>query len=86
MNIALSELVGCGKPDVPVNGYKIGDNYWAGQLVIFACDSGYHLEGPSNRLCLQDGNWSDTTPTCETFKFCFCLFCFVLFFVFLFFE
>lgn len=63
--ITTTELVGCGEPDVPMNGYKIGDNYWAGQLVIFACDSGYHLEGPSNRLCLQDGNWSDTTPTCH---------------------
>ena len=63
-----------------MNGYKIGDNYWAGQLVIFACDSGYHLEGPSNRLCLQDGNWSDTTPTCETFKLCFCLFVLFCFF------
>lgn len=70
MLIALSELVGCGDPGVPANGYKIGDNYWAGQVVTFACDTGYHLEGPSNRLCLQDGNWSDTMPTCETSKFC----------------
>ena len=69
MHIALSELVGCGKPDVPVNGYKIGDNYWAGQLVIFACDSGYHLEGPSNRLVRH-----------SKFVFvCFVLFCFLFF-------
>lgn len=59
-----AELVGCGDPGVPVHGYKIGENYWAGELVTFACDAGYHLEGPTNRLCLENGNWSNVVPTC----------------------
>ena len=50
---------------MPVHGYKIGDKYWAGQVVTFACDAGYHLEGPSNKLCLENGNWSETVPTCK---------------------
>lgn len=60
------ELVGCGEPHVPMNGYKVGENYWAGELVTFACDAGYHLEGPTNRLCLENGNWSNVVPTCHS--------------------
>ena len=62
------ELVGCGDPGVPVHGYKIGENYWAGEMVAFACDAGYHLEGPTNRLCLENGHWSNVVPTCKRGK------------------
>ena len=54
---------------MPVHGYKIGENYWAGQMVTFACDTGYHLEGPTNRLCLENGSWSEIIPTCEKITF-----------------
>ena len=64
-SVLILELVGCGDPGVPVHGYKTGENYWAGQMVTFTCDTGYHLEGPTNRLCLEGGNWSDVMPTCE---------------------
>lgn len=61
----IAELVGCGDPGKPVHGYKTGANYWAGQMVTFTCDTGYHLEGPTNRLCQENGNWSDVAPTCH---------------------
>ena len=64
-SVLIQELVGCGDPGVPVHGYKTGENYWAGQMVTFTCDTGYHLEGPTNRLCLEGGNWSDVMPKCE---------------------
>ena len=64
----IPELVGCGDPGVPVYGYKIGENYWAGEMVTFACDAGYHLEGPTNRLCLENGNWSNVVPACKRGK------------------
>ena len=64
-SVLILELVGCGDPGVPVHGYKTGENYWAGQMVTFTCDTGYHLEGPTIRLCLEGGNWSDVMPTCE---------------------
>ena len=53
---------------MPVHGYKTGANYWAGQMVTFTCDTGYHLEGPTNRLCQESGNWSDVAPTCDKMK------------------
>ena len=61
----LSELVRCRDPGVPVHGYKIGEHYWVGQMDTFACDAGYHLEGPMNRMCMENGNWNDVTPTCK---------------------
>ena len=54
---------------MPVHGYKIGEHYWAGKMVTFACDPGYFLEGPTNRLCLENGNWSDVIPTCKKSHF-----------------
>ncbi|CAH3123360.1 unnamed protein product [Porites lobata] len=62
---ATAELVGCGDPGVPVHGYKIGENYWGGQMVKYTCDPGYFLEGPTNRMCLENGNWSDVVPKCH---------------------
>ena len=50
---------------MPVHGYKIGENYWAGQIVKYTCDTGYFMEGPTNRLCLENGNWSDVVPKCN---------------------
>ena len=66
--LKIPELVGCGDPGVPVHGYKVGENYWAGEMVTFACDAGYHLVGPTNRLCLANGNWSNVVPTCKRGK------------------
>ena len=50
---------------MPVHGYKIGENHWAGQIVKYTCDTGYFIEGPTNRLCLENGNWSDVVPKCN---------------------
>ena len=54
---------------MPVHGYKIGENYWAGQMVKYTCDTGYRLEGPTNRMCLENGNWSDVVPKCNEVGF-----------------
>ena len=50
---------------MPVHGYKIGENYWGGQMVKYTCDPGFFLEGPTNRMCLENGNWSDVVPKCN---------------------
>lgn len=55
---------------MPVQGYKIGENYWGGQMVKYTCDTGYVLEGPTNRMCLENGNWSDVVPKCNGVFYC----------------
>lgn len=64
---------------MPVHGYKIGENYWAGQMVKFTCDTGYHLEGPTNRMCLKNGNWSNVVPKCNEME-SYLQFSFIIFF------
>ena len=73
--MTLSELLGCGDPGVPMHGHRIGDDFWAGKLVVFACDVGFRLEGPSDRLCLENGNWSEFMPTCKNLTSGECSFC-----------
>ena len=33
--------------------------------LVFSCDAGYNLIGPSNIECLESGRWSDTPPVCK---------------------
>ncbi|XP_020896631.1 uncharacterized protein LOC110235508 [Exaiptasia diaphana] len=54
----------CGDPGKPLNGYRTGNEFWAGNMVFYTCDPGYYLVGPSNRLCLENGAWSDLIPSC----------------------
>lgn len=61
----ISELADCGDPSVPVHGSKTGNNYKAGGTITFACDTGYHLEGPTNLRCLKNGTWDNTMPKCK---------------------
>ena len=35
-----------------------------GDEVLFLCDSGYEMIGPSGVLCLADGTWDDDPPEC----------------------
>ena len=55
----------CGDPGVPVHGSKTGDNYTAGEMITFTCDTGYHLEGPAKLLCLKSGTWNNSLPRCK---------------------
>ncbi len=61
----VSELADCGDPGVPVHGSKTGNNYKAGGKVTLVCDTGYHLEGPTTLLCLENGNWDNILPKCR---------------------
>ncbi|XP_020892058.2 CUB and sushi domain-containing protein 1 isoform X2 [Exaiptasia diaphana] len=57
-------LMSCGDPGKPLNGYRTGNKFWAGNMVFYTCDPGYYLVGPSNRLCLENGAWSNSMPSC----------------------
>lgn len=61
----LSALVNCGDTGFPMNGKKLGSGYWTGESVAFICNPGYRLFGPTTRVCLPSGNWSDIQPSCK---------------------
>ena len=36
-----------------------------GEFISFSCNRGYWLNGPSERLCLNNGSWTGVQPTCK---------------------
>ena len=34
-------------------------------VVVYKCDEGYSLIGPSKRVCQSNGKWSGEEPLCE---------------------
>lgn len=36
-----------------------------GATALYECDEYYKLDGPSRRLCLEDGTWGHDMPTCK---------------------
>ena len=37
-----------------------------GEFISFSCNRGYWLNGPSERLCLNNGSWTGVQPTCKS--------------------
>ncbi|XP_028512556.1 uncharacterized protein LOC110231383 isoform X2 [Exaiptasia diaphana] len=58
-------LMSCGDPGKLLNGFCTGNEFWAGNMVFYTCDPGYYLVGASNRLCLENGAWSNSIPSCR---------------------
>ncbi|XP_078381881.1 uncharacterized protein LOC144664619 isoform X2 [Oculina patagonica] len=57
--------INCGDPGTPSNGQKLGSRYWTGESVLFICQTGYHLIGPTTRTCMRSGSWSGIKPSCH---------------------
>ena len=56
----------CGTLTEPANGqvsHAAGTTFE--QTAIFSCDTGYNLDGDSNRTCQATGMWSGSSPTCQ---------------------
>ncbi|XP_076332023.1 meprin A subunit beta-like isoform X2 [Tachypleus tridentatus] len=58
------DIVNCSSPPVPTAGYKVGNDFGVGGMVIFGCEEGKVLIGPSTRFCRFDGRWSGSDPMC----------------------
>ena len=57
--------IDCGAPDVPNNGRIDTDNFWFDSVVRYTCEKGWDLEGERERMCLANGTWSGSAPTCR---------------------
>lgn len=56
--------VDCGSPPVPTNGQVTGEEYTFQKEIAYSCGEGFILEGARSRVCLTNGSWSGTTPSC----------------------
>ena len=56
------------------------ETYYMGTVAMYTCNTGLYLVGEGVRVCLSDGTWSGTEPTCRgEHLFALCLHIFVLF-------
>lgn len=51
----------------PVQGNVTYKTDGAVTTAEYTCGDMYSLAGPESRVCQENGNWSDTLPTCSKF-------------------
>lgn len=61
----------CGDPGVPSHGSREESDFRIRSKVHFSCSTGYVLFGSSERMCLPNGTWSGTQPSCKRKQFTF---------------
>ena len=62
LHVVAIQCDGLSDPDngaVSVTGTGVGDT------ATYTCDAGYELIGSSTRTCQSNGDWSESSPTCE---------------------
>ena len=54
-----------GQVSAPVDGsVTFTYSYYFESVATFTCDDGYDLIGECQLVCLSDGNWSGSKPSC----------------------
>ncbi|XP_003391963.3 PREDICTED: CUB and sushi domain-containing protein 1-like, partial [Amphimedon queenslandica] len=56
--------VNCGDPGTPDDGSKSSNVYTYNSVVSFQCNSGYSLSGSVSLICLSNGSWNGSVPSC----------------------
>ncbi|XP_027195567.2 sushi, von Willebrand factor type A, EGF and pentraxin domain-containing protein 1-like isoform X1 [Dermatophagoides pteronyssinus] len=71
-SIPYCQEVRCGDPMVPKNGYIEGISmdqqmnvYFAGDIVQYACNDGYMIDGNPISICQENGRWSGPITKCK---------------------
>ncbi|XP_055074905.1 CUB and sushi domain-containing protein 2 [Misgurnus anguillicaudatus] len=55
----------CGHPGTPANGVTQGTQFNLNDIVRFACNPGYVLQGVVKSHCQLNGQWSNALPKCK---------------------
>ncbi|XP_013383226.1 sushi, von Willebrand factor type A, EGF and pentraxin domain-containing protein 1 [Lingula anatina] len=63
-NIPYCEQIMCPHPEDPPNGHVITSDLSYGQVVGYACNPGFELNGVRMRQCVGNGIWSEEAPNC----------------------
>ena len=60
------QKITCDKPSFVIsNGRMIDTDFSFNATIRYVCDEGYHIDGPTTRVCGADGQWRNTIPVCE---------------------
>ncbi|XP_059187931.1 complement C2 [Centropristis striata] len=55
----------CRDPGTPPGAQRSGGSFNTGEKVVYRCQSGLDLLGSAERICLEDREWSGSTPRCQ---------------------
>lgn len=62
----------CADPGIPAGASRAGNIFGIDETVKYSCNSNLFLVGTSERVCLENGQWSGKEPACycktETYK------------------
>ena len=65
------ELIDCGNPEIPTPAGVLSiSNTTAGSSTRYTCLEGYELVGEADRVCLNNGTWSGSVPSCVVITDC----------------
>ncbi|KAI3354557.1 hypothetical protein L3Q82_019056 [Scortum barcoo] len=55
----------CNDPGIPPGAQRSAGRFQTGEKVIYQCQAGLDLLGSAERVCLEDREWSGSTPRCQ---------------------
>ncbi|XP_043974778.1 complement C2 [Gambusia affinis] len=55
----------CRDPGIPPGAKRSGDRFQIEDKVTYRCQAGMHLLGSAERVCLENKEWSGSSPRCQ---------------------
>ncbi|KAM9359019.1 complement C2 [Symphorus nematophorus] len=55
----------CSDPGIPPGAQRSGGRFLTGEKVIYRCQAGLDLLGSTERVCLENREWSGSAPRCQ---------------------
>ncbi|XP_013881466.1 complement C2 [Austrofundulus limnaeus] len=55
----------CDDPGIPPGAERSASRFQTGEKVTYRCQTGLHLLGSSERVCLENREWSGSAPRCQ---------------------
>nr|XP_020441546.1 complement factor B-like isoform X2 [Monopterus albus] len=55
----------CDDPGIPPGAQRLAGRFYEGEKVTYRCQSGLDLLGSAERVCLENREWSGSTPRCQ---------------------
>ncbi|XP_061574969.1 complement C2 isoform X2 [Cololabis saira] len=64
-NHGFNEADECDDPGIPPGAERSGGTFYLGEKVTYRCHAGLNLLGSAERVCLENREWSGSTPRCQ---------------------
>lgn len=55
----------CSDPGIPPGAQRSAGRFYTGEKVVYRCQAGLDLLGSAGRVCLENREWSGSTPRCQ---------------------